>query len=414
MTASAAGGPRLPAYYVHFGTDADLAGFKRRLGAFTAKGMKVASMEKYNRQHFDPSRDQKWAHLWQGMPEYVHVPGHAPHKSFKFTLADEQSAALFRQVLNQPTWDCTSGYVRGYWYPPRAPRQLHHKHWATRVCMPPRYPVYIVSKGRWERPFTARLLDAMGVAYRIAVEPQERDLYAQVIDPKKILVLPFQDLGQGSIPARNWVWDHALKEKHRRHWVLDDNITTFFRRNRNEKRKCLSGNMFRAVEDWVDRYRNVAMAGLNYQQFVVDQVQHPPVILNTRIYSCILIDNSLKHRWRGKYNEDTDLSLRVLKDGMCTALFNVFMIMKVPTMTMKGGNTDDVYQGGKKRREFAESLRRQHPDVVKVTRRYQRWHHVVDYAPFRHNQLQPGKRWPTGVNQYGMVLADSKKSSPTA
>ncbi len=393
-------------FLVNFGSDDDAAVFDRRLAGLARKGLVITGVETNRRQRWDAARDQRWAHLWRGMPEFVNVPGHAPWKSLRYSVRDEQSSRLFQQALGQPLWKTHSDYIRGYWFPARAPRDLSAKAWVTKVPCPPRYPVYIISKGRWERPLTARTLEAAGVRYRIVVEPQERDLYAKVVDPRKILVLPFQNLGQGSIPARNWVWEHSIKEGHRRHWILDDNITALYRRNRNEKRKCVSGNILRAAEDWVDRYSNVGLAGFNYQQFVVDQVQHPPVVLNTRIYSCILVNNSMKHRWRGKYNEDTDLSLRMLKDGACTALFNAFLIFKTKTMTMKGGNTDEVYKGGKNRREFAESLKRQHPDVVTITQRYRRWHHMVNYSSFRDNALKPvaGRRVPGGVNAYGMAL----------
>ena len=69
--------------------------------------------------------------------------------------------------------------------------------------MNPRFPVYIISKGRWQRRQTSRTLEFMGVPYYIVVEPQEYDNYASNIDSNKILVLPFSNLGQGSIPARN-------------------------------------------------------------------------------------------------------------------------------------------------------------------------------------------------------------------
>lgn len=71
--------------------------------------------------------------------------------------------------------------------------------------MNPKYPVYIISKGRHESRLTSKALEVMNVPYHIVIEPQEYDLYASVIDPKKIKVLPFSNLGQGSIPARNWV-----------------------------------------------------------------------------------------------------------------------------------------------------------------------------------------------------------------
>ncbi len=56
--------------------------------------------------------------------------------------------------------------------------------------MNPSYPVYIISKGRWESRLTARALESIGVPYSIVVEPQERDAYAAVIDPAKVLTLP--------------------------------------------------------------------------------------------------------------------------------------------------------------------------------------------------------------------------------
>jgi hypothetical protein len=57
-------------------------------------------------------------------------------------------------------------------------------------------------------------------------------------------------------------------------------------------------------------------------------------------------------------------------------------------MKMKGGNTDEVYGDTNNRKEFAESLQEQHPDVVKVVWRFDRWHHEVNYKSFRNNVLK--------------------------
>lgn len=269
----------------------------------------------------------------------------------------------------------------------------------------PEYPIYIVSKGRWESRLTSRALERMKVPYHVVIEPQEYDDYAAVMDSKKILVLPFGNLGQGSIPARNWVWDHAIKAGKRRHWILDDNLQTFYRLNKNKMTRVISGVGFKVVEDFVERYRNVAIAGMQYHMFVPVRTKHPPFNVNTRVYSCILILNSLPYRWRGRYNEDTDLSLRALKDGWCTIVVNAFTCHKVRTMFMKGGNMDDLYKGDG-RLKMAQSLQRQHPDVVRVARRWGRWQHVVDYRPFKKNKLvrNPRVAIPEGANEYGMVL----------
>ena len=55
---------------------------------------------------------------------------------------------------------------------------------------------------------------------------------------------------------------------------------------------------------------------------------------------------------------------------------------------MKGGNTDILYAKTDDRLEFAQSLAEQHPDVVNVTRKFGRWHHNVNYKPFKKNILK--------------------------
>lgn len=250
----------------------------------------------------------------------------------------------------------------------------------------PIYPIYIISKGRWGNPLTARSLDRLGLDYKMVVEPSEYDNYAAVLDKSKIIILPFSDMGQGSIPARNFVFEHSIGLGFKRHWILDDNINGFGLQKGGRRINTNCGDFFRQCEVFVDRYANIGMAGIRYR-FHHNYVKSP-FYLNTRIYSCILIDNSITHRWRGKYNEDTDLSLRILKEGGCTMLFTWCYCNKAGTMSMKGGNTDTVYAETNDRKEFAESLKEQHPDVVDVVWRFNRWHHDVDYRRFRGNKLK--------------------------
>lgn len=269
-----------------------------------------------------------------------------------------------------------------------------------------KYPIYIISKGRWESRYTVKALEEMDIPYKIVIEPHEYNNYSAVINPEKILKLPFSDLGKGSIPARNWVWEYSISQGEERHWILDDNIKRFFRLNRNTKIPVRSKVIFVCAEDFVDRYENIGIAGFNYDYFCKCNDKIPPFYLNTRIYSCILLRNNLNFRWRGKYNEDTDLSLRILKSNLCSVLFNAFLADKEPTMQMKGGNTDNVYIDGDNRRKFAESLQKQHPDIVKVVYKFNRWHHQVDYSHFKRNKLIKKDRViiKKGINNYGMVL----------
>ena len=272
-----------------------------------------------------------------------------------------------------------------------------------------KYPIYVISKGRWESRLTSKALERMKAEYRIVVEPQEYENYAKYIDKKKILVLPFSNLGQGSIPARNWVWEHAISEKSKKHWILDDNIYDFYRLNKNKRHIVQTPVIFRCCEDFTERYENVPISGMNYRFFVVATEKYPPFYVNTRVYSCILIDNSIKHRWRGRYNEDTDLCLRILKDGFCTILFNAFLIEKAATMRLKGGNTDELYAGDG-RLKMAQSLQEQHPDICTITWKFNRWQHQVNYDVFKKNKLIKIKdlKLRNIINNYGMQLKEIK------
>jgi hypothetical protein len=273
---------------------------------------------------------------------------------------------------------------------------------------PPRYPVYVISKGRSDCCLTARFLIRDQVPFHIVIEPQEHEAYEKEFGAERLLILPFSNLGFGSISARNWVWEHAKTAGAERHWILDDNIRHIDRRWKSRKIKCEAGVALRVVEDFTDRYENIAIAGLNYDYFAINNVKAPPFWLNVHVYSCLLIRTDLPFRWRGRYNEDTDLCLQVLAGGWCTVLFNAFLAAKVPTMMMKGGNTAELYKGDG-RLKMARSLERVWPYVVSTGRRFRRPQHVIrnSWRGFD----TPLKRKPgfdpsmlPATNEYGMVL----------
>ena len=285
----------------------------------------------------------------------------------------------------------------------------------------PQFPLFIPTKGRAGSRLTAKVLEEMGVFYTVVVEEQEYDTYAEHIDKKKILVLDkkYQDdydtcdeLGntksKGPGPARNFIWDYSIKQGHKWHWVMDDNIKLFRRWNKNKRIKCYDGTPFKVMEDFCLRYKNIAMAGPNYSFFVIDKwgYKYGPFTVNTRIYSCNLIRNDVPFRWRGRYNEDTDLSLQMLKAGWCTVQFNVFLQEKTNTQVLKGGNTDAFYakEGTVPKSQMQVKL---HPDVSKLTWRYGRWHHHVNYNKFKRENrliLRDDVVIKQGVNDYGLTL----------
>ncbi len=359
---------------------------------------------------FDMEPD--WRDYWWNMPDFSPKEGTGVAKKLiiSFPTMDD-----YREFIanNQLKVQGVGGGESNAWYPQRI-TAMEGVYYDSDEEVSTKYPVCIMSKGRAGCQTTGKLLDRMGVKYQFFVESDEYDTYCRHLGADKITSMPFNNLGKGSIPARNFIWEWAKDGGVDYHWIMDDNITQFARLNNGARRNIYCSGAFRAIEDFCDRYSNIAMAGPHGKGFVMDGTK-APINWNSRIYSCSLIKTDLPHRWRGRYNEDTDLCLRLLKDGYCTALFNAFLMQKAITAgakgnAMKGGNTDNVYNTGDHRRAFAESLKEQHPDCVEVVWKFNRWHHKVDYSIFNGNKptLIQGVTARADTNEYGMEVRKRK------
>jgi len=358
--------------------------------------------------------EPNWKDIWWGMPEFE-MKDATPQFRIVMNFMTREDVDDFARKLKLPL---TTKSNSAWW-----PDQKRLKNAEFEYLGKPtdsRYPICIPSKGRADCQTTGKLLDGIGVSYKFFVEETEGDEYCDHVGEDNVVVMPFHDLKKGSIPARNYIWEWAKEREFKRHWTVDDNICMLSRCNNNRRLRVRGGGFFQAMEDFVDRYENVAMAGPHEQGFCPDRSSRlTPFLLNSRIYSCILLDTNLPHRWRGRYNEDTDLSLRLLKDGYCTVLFRALLMDKMVTYqgdgkntsAMKGGNTDNVYNTNDYRLSFAKSLQEQHPDVVEISWKFNRWHHSVDYSKFKRNRLIL-KKGVTPIkcnNEFGMELAYSKK-----
>jgi len=288
--------------------------------------------------------------------------------------------------------------------------------------MNPRFPLYIPSKSRADSRPTSKALECMGVPYYIVVEESQYVDYCAVIEKKKVLVLDpeyqrkyntcddyglTKSIGPGA--ARNFIWDHSISLGYPWHWVMDDNIKSFMRLCKNKKILMYDGTGFRCMEDFCLRYENISMAGPCYAMFVVaNRLSTPALVFNTRIYSCNLIRNDVPFRWRGRYNEDTDLSLCMLKAGWCTVQFNSFLQDKIETQVVKGGNTEAFYvgEGTYPKSKMQVDL---HPDVSRLVKKFGRWHHHVDYSSFKKTNklIRKADVVITGENdEYGLRLIE--------
>lgn len=375
----------------------------------------------------DVDYNEKWQLHWKEMPEFIQEENN-PYRSVTLKFKTKDDYVAFAKLIDQPLSDKT----KAIWYPKLERTKNFLLRWRTDEIHSAKYPVYIVSKGRYDSMITSKSLNRMRVPHFIVIEPQEEELYKQAlvnfdITCAQLLIAPFSNHGDGPGRARNWAWDHSMSFGAERHWVLDDNIADFYRLHENIRIRVDDGAFFRIMEDFVDRYENIPIAGPQYRFFIAPNQKYPPYVTNTRIYSTLLIDNKCKHRWRGRYNEDTDICLRVLKDGDCTVQFNAFLQGKSATQTVKGGNTQEFYhvEGTLNKEKWrdgqlnsegtinkSQMLVDMHPDVTRLVWRYGRWHHWVDYDPFKKNKLKLKPEFENlknEVNNYGLTLITLKE-----
>lgn len=250
----------------------------------------------------------------------------------------------------------------------------------------PKYPIYIISKGRYENPITAKEFENLNIDYLIVVEPQEKLQYEKILGKNRVLVLPFSNLGLGSYPARNFCWEHSKAKGYKYHWLFDDNIRGFDKWINGKKTKINKIDPFLYVENYTEK-NNIDLCGFEYDGFV-RSIPKKPFKKNVHVYSGMLIKNSLPYRWRLKYNEDVDLCLQILHNGGTTASCIYYMINKISTFhKLKGGNQEELYKGNDPRKKLlkAKMLEAVWPQYAKTVIRFNRYHHFIDWKIFQKN-----------------------------
>ena len=247
------------------------------------------------------------------------------------------------------------------------------------------YPIYIISKGRFDKTLTADIFLKNSIPFKIAVEPQEYDSYCNKLGSENVLKLPFSNLGLGSYPARNFCWEDAKLKGYEYHWLFDDNIQYFGKWINGKRKKAPSVVDALIYVEYFIKKNKITIGGFEEPNFVVKPPKKP-FKTNCHVYSAMLIKNEIPYRWRLKYNEDVDLCLQVLHNGGSTASCVYYMADKVSTaVKQKGGNQTELYQGNKAEKNLlkAKMLEAVWPQYAKTVIRFNRHHHFVNWKAFK-------------------------------
>jgi hypothetical protein len=243
--------------------------------------------------------------------------------------------------------------------------------------METKYRIYIPSRGRYDTCYTADCLREYDIRFFLVVEPQEAEKYIEKYGTDSVLILPEND--QGIAYVRNWMKNHSEAEGQQYHWQIDDNVRAFKLREDNKNKKADPYNLLTYVEDYVDKFENIALASLTHVAYAF--AQKTDIKFNRQAYMCFLCNNSVDAEFRKGVQVDTDYSMQVLTKNWCTVIFTRLLIDKVGTGKMKGGLAEIEYANGGRR---ARNLK-----LVEL------WHHAFKEEVMSNgkSRIKPSRVW---------------------
>jgi len=136
-----------------------------------------------------------WEDAWWGMPEFSMGDASPSHRvTINFMSSDDLKEFSNLTGIPLTTRSDTA------WFPHQKPLSGQFEYDGPKTDS--KYPICIPSKGRADCQKTGKALDRMGVSYKFFVEETEGDKYKESVGESNVVVMPFHDLGQGSIPKK--------------------------------------------------------------------------------------------------------------------------------------------------------------------------------------------------------------------
>ena len=135
---------------------------------------------------------------WTGMPEYLNVYQDGPEITATFKFRCKEDYERFHEGVKKHLYngsrvfDGTQLHDKKQAWFPRLDRHSTYEYADVGDPKSPRFPIYIVSKGRWTEPHnpTSKHLKMMGVPFYMIVEEKEYQKYLEICEESQLLMLP--------------------------------------------------------------------------------------------------------------------------------------------------------------------------------------------------------------------------------
>ena len=225
------------------------------------------------------------------------------------------------------------------------------------------FPILIPSKGRPK----SKLFDQLkseGVGFSLIVEPQDVESYSA----HSSHILPLDKDDGGLAYSRNFALDYARRQGFSWFWMLDDDISKFYRTISRRNMPIAAGECLSASERLFKDNASVAQAALEYQQFSWSQNKSLAINGYCDVAVCINVKRTkgLHYRQQVELKEDRDFTLQCLSKGFLTVR-TCHLSFSAPQNGSNDGGLFNVYKAGLERQAVDEMCRIWGPSICTPT-----------------------------------------------
>ncbi len=221
------------------------------------------------------------------------------------------------------------------------------------------YPVYVISRKRWNSATTMRLLDQARINYMLVVPKKELEQYHDRFPSADIIALPDSETGAGA--ARSYIQEICKEQGYPYVWILDDDIDAVEKIPSGStvmKEVSTLRSLFSTLESWIEDYSNVALLGVNLN----GEFNEKAFQVNGSVRGLMLVNLQTGKEFNPKYKvyEDYEFAFQHITEDWVTIVHNSF---SVGFAQLPGGGASSLYLSN----VDAVALEKEYPAFVNLS-----------------------------------------------